>query len=210
MYSWAVLDLPTEETGHRWMLLRRNDSTHELAYYRCYAPELAPLPELVRVAGQRWRIEESFQAAKGQAGLDKLICHDRLPDVGGQRQPLAAISLAVHGDLTASPVHVLQPQRRELARPQSKPDQHRQDRQVAATYHRVLVSRGQQGSDLIGVQRLGQPGELPRGDRGHRGVQRCIDEPVDVQETQAATATRSASGTPTCHQPRGTAPARTR
>lgn len=30
-----------------------------------------PLASLVRVAGQRWRIEESFQTAKGQAGLDK-------------------------------------------------------------------------------------------------------------------------------------------
>jgi hypothetical protein len=29
-----------------------------------------PLPELVRVAGIRWSIEEGFQAAKGQVGLD--------------------------------------------------------------------------------------------------------------------------------------------
>ena len=30
-----------------------------------------PLGELVRVAGRRWTIEESFQAAKGLAGLDE-------------------------------------------------------------------------------------------------------------------------------------------
>ena len=30
-----------------------------------------PLPTLVRVAGQRWRVEESFQAAKGLTGLDQ-------------------------------------------------------------------------------------------------------------------------------------------
>ena len=53
------------------MLLRRNDSTGELAFYRCYAPQPVALAELVRVAGQRWTIEESFQAAKGQAGLDQ-------------------------------------------------------------------------------------------------------------------------------------------
>jgi hypothetical protein len=29
------------------------------------------MTELVRVAGQRWKVEESFQAAKGQAGLDE-------------------------------------------------------------------------------------------------------------------------------------------
>ncbi|MFF4415655.1 hypothetical protein ACFYY8_24250 [Streptosporangium sp. NPDC001559] len=29
-----------------------------------------PLPKLVCVAGMRWAVEESFQAAKGQVGLD--------------------------------------------------------------------------------------------------------------------------------------------
>jgi SRSO17 transposase len=71
MYSWAWLDIDDDEPGHRWMLLRRNDSTGELAYYRCYAAEPVALAELVRVAGQRWTVEESFQAAKGQAGLDQ-------------------------------------------------------------------------------------------------------------------------------------------
>lgn len=71
MYSWALLNIDADAPGHRWMLLRRNDSTGELAFYRCYAPEPVALAELVRVAGQRWTIEESFQAAKGQAGLDQ-------------------------------------------------------------------------------------------------------------------------------------------
>lgn len=39
--------------------------------YRCYAPEVVPLRELVRVAGRRWTVEESFQAGKGLAGLDE-------------------------------------------------------------------------------------------------------------------------------------------
>jgi SRSO17 transposase len=71
MYSWAYLELPATDAGHSWILWRRNDSTGELAYYRCYQTEPVPLDELVRVAGQRWTIEESFQAAKGQAGLDE-------------------------------------------------------------------------------------------------------------------------------------------
>ena len=53
------------------MLIRRNDATGELAYLRCYSPHPAPLRTLVRVAGQRWRIEDSFQAAKGLVGLDQ-------------------------------------------------------------------------------------------------------------------------------------------
>jgi len=39
---------------------------------RCRTKSDAPqLSQLVRVAGQRWRIEESFQAGKGLTGLDQ-------------------------------------------------------------------------------------------------------------------------------------------
>ena len=43
----------------------------EHAYYWFYAPTCkATLETLVRVAGQRWQIEQVFQAAKGECGLD--------------------------------------------------------------------------------------------------------------------------------------------
>ena len=43
----------------------------EHAYYRFYAPaQKAALESLARVAGQRWQIEQAFQAAKGECGLD--------------------------------------------------------------------------------------------------------------------------------------------
>jgi hypothetical protein len=51
--------------------VRRHIRTGELAFYRCYSPELVPLRELVRVAGRRWAVKESFQAGKGLAGLDE-------------------------------------------------------------------------------------------------------------------------------------------
>jgi hypothetical protein len=57
--------------GHEWIMVRRNDSTGELAYYRCWSPHQVPLTTLVRVADRRWTIEESFQTAKGQTGLDE-------------------------------------------------------------------------------------------------------------------------------------------
>lgn len=53
------------------MLIRRNNTTGELAYYRCYAPVPVPLATLVRIAGRRWNVEESFQASTGLAGLDQ-------------------------------------------------------------------------------------------------------------------------------------------
>ena len=55
---------------HRHLLIRRNLATRELAFYLCWSPTAVPLAELVRVAGTRWSVEESFQAAKGQVGLD--------------------------------------------------------------------------------------------------------------------------------------------
>ena len=74
LYWWAWIRLLPEDdtdTGVHHLLIRRNDATAELAYLRCYSPRPVPLRTLVSVAGQRWRIEESFQAAKGLVGLDQ-------------------------------------------------------------------------------------------------------------------------------------------
>lgn len=73
-YSWAWFRLlPEDDTDHgvHHLLIRRNDTTGEHAYLRCYSPRPVPLHTLVQVAGQRWRIEESFQAAKGLTSLDQ-------------------------------------------------------------------------------------------------------------------------------------------
>jgi SRSO17 transposase len=72
--SWAWFRLlPEDDTnaGAHHLLIRRNDATGDHAYLRCYSPKPVPLRTLVAVAGQRWRIEESFQAAKGLTGIDQ-------------------------------------------------------------------------------------------------------------------------------------------
>ena len=53
------------------MLARRSatDPT-DLAYYLAAAPAKTPLRELARIAGVRWAIEETFQTAKNEVGLD--------------------------------------------------------------------------------------------------------------------------------------------
>lgn len=77
LYSWAWIAIepeavPDEDArGEHHVLVRRNDKTGELAYHRCWTPAPVPIAALVRVAGQRWRIEESFQTAKGLVGLDQ-------------------------------------------------------------------------------------------------------------------------------------------
>jgi len=74
-WAWITLTPPPHahdaDTGCWWLLARRNQTTSELAFYRCYSPTIVPLRELVRVAGRRWTIEESFQTGKGLAGLDE-------------------------------------------------------------------------------------------------------------------------------------------
>jgi SRSO17 transposase len=42
-----------------------------LAFYLTVAPPGTTLADLVRVAGMRWTIEEGFEAAKGEVGLDQ-------------------------------------------------------------------------------------------------------------------------------------------
>ena len=80
IFDWAVASLPGDEDGappgwSRHLLVRRavmrnGKGEHELAYYLCCAPAGATDDELIRVAGSRWAIEECFQTAKTETGLD--------------------------------------------------------------------------------------------------------------------------------------------
>ena len=73
-YHWARVAIrPLENTGAgHWLLVRRSlTDPGDRAYYLCHGPADTPLRELVRVAGARWAIEESFQTAKGEVGLDQ-------------------------------------------------------------------------------------------------------------------------------------------
>ena len=74
LYHWSRVAIrPLENTGMGYWLLARRSLTDptDLAYYLCHGPAHTPLRELVRVAGARWAIEESFQTAKGEVGLDQ-------------------------------------------------------------------------------------------------------------------------------------------
>jgi SRSO17 transposase len=72
-YDWARIPIRISWApgrGH-WLLARRSISDPaEIAYYVCYGPRRASLADLAWIAGARWRIEECFQQAKNEAGLD--------------------------------------------------------------------------------------------------------------------------------------------
>lgn len=42
-----------------------------MAYFACGGPPATTLSDLVRVAGTRWSIEDLFELAKGDCGLDE-------------------------------------------------------------------------------------------------------------------------------------------
>jgi SRSO17 transposase len=73
-YDWARLPIrrPFGHDRRGWVLARRSISDPtEIAYYVCFGKPGTRLRELVRVAGARWAVEESFQTAKNEVGLDQ-------------------------------------------------------------------------------------------------------------------------------------------
>lgn len=71
-WCWASLADPVDPTWRRWLLVRRSLSEPaDLTAYVVFAPQPTTLEEVVRVAGSRWTVESSFEAAKGEVGLDQ-------------------------------------------------------------------------------------------------------------------------------------------
>jgi SRSO17 transposase len=74
-YAWAWLGTGSAEHS---LLVRRHLKTGELAFHYCYVPGGQPggKARLVRAAGLRWPVEESFEFGKDCFGLDQ--CQARL------------------------------------------------------------------------------------------------------------------------------------
>ena len=69
-YAWAWI--ATASPRHS-LLVRRHLKTGELAFHYCFVPDgqLASKARLIRAAGLRWPVEESFELGKGCFGLDQ-------------------------------------------------------------------------------------------------------------------------------------------
>lgn len=72
VYDWARVRARTVDGERlRWLVARRSlTDPSAIAYYIASAAREMPLAELARVAGARWAVEESFETAKGEVGLD--------------------------------------------------------------------------------------------------------------------------------------------
>ncbi len=76
LYDWALVPLAARSVAgfEQALLIRRPldapDDLEQLAYYLTFAPVGTLMETLVAVAGRRWTVEESLEAAKGEVGLD--------------------------------------------------------------------------------------------------------------------------------------------
>lgn len=80
LHDWAYLDLAdidideynTTLTGlwTRGLLIRRNITDGDLAFFSTWCPAGTDIKTLVKVEGRRWAIEDSFETAKNELGLD--------------------------------------------------------------------------------------------------------------------------------------------
>jgi SRSO17 transposase len=95
LYDWArvrLLRLQAPPWDH-WLLVRRSISDpKDMAFYVAFGPHTTELRELAAVAGLRWTIEECFQSAKGECGLDH--CEARSWHAWHRHMTLSMLALA--------------------------------------------------------------------------------------------------------------------
>lgn len=80
LHDWAYCELAdldaaeydTDRSGiwTRGLLIRRSIADGELAFFSTWCPAGTGIETLVRVEGHRWAIEDSFETAKNELGLD--------------------------------------------------------------------------------------------------------------------------------------------
>ena len=80
LHDWAYLELADLDVGEynstltgkwtRGLLIRRNIADGDLAFFSTWCPKNTPMKKLVLVEGHRWAIEDSFETAKNELGLD--------------------------------------------------------------------------------------------------------------------------------------------
>ena len=73
-YNWKKIEIESsgKEGFERCVLIRRSiDGSEETRAFICHYIEGTTEEELVKIAGTRWKIEQSFEESKGEVGLDE-------------------------------------------------------------------------------------------------------------------------------------------
>jgi len=100
LYDWAYLELADLDADEfnptlpgpwtRGLLVRRNRAAGECAYFTTWCPAGTGIETLVAVEGHRWAIEDSFETAKTELGLD----HNETRSWHGWHRHVSLVTLA--------------------------------------------------------------------------------------------------------------------
>ncbi|BCL78865.1 transposase [Ktedonobacteria bacterium brp13] len=77
LFDWAWVEIvgPQKQGWKRWLVVRRSltegAKPADLAYFLVFAPAATTLWEMVSAIGSRWTVEQCFEEAKGEVGLDE-------------------------------------------------------------------------------------------------------------------------------------------
>jgi SRSO17 transposase len=100
LHDWAYLELADLEAAEyddglsglwtRGLLVRRSIADGELAFFTTWCPAGTGIAMLVKVEGHRWAIEDAFETAKTELGLD----HDETRSWHGWHRHVSLVMLA--------------------------------------------------------------------------------------------------------------------
>ena len=101
LYDWAYLELADLEAAEydddrtglwtRGLLVRRTITDGELAFFSTWCPAGTGTARLVEVEGRRWAIEDGFETAKNELGLD----HNETRSWHGWHRHVSLVMLAL-------------------------------------------------------------------------------------------------------------------
>jgi SRSO17 transposase len=127
LHDWAYIELADLDAGEysaartgtwtRGMLVRRNIANGDMAFFSTWCPKGTPMKKLVTVEGHRWSIEDSFETAKNEFGLD----HNETRSFHGWHRHVSLVMLAF-AMMAAIRHHAnVAPLKKTLPRPPRKP-----------------------------------------------------------------------------------------
>jgi SRSO17 transposase len=101
LHDWAYVELADLEAGQyakalkgqiwtRGLLIRRKIADGDLAFFTTWARQGTTIEKLAEVEGHRWAIEDSFETAKNELGLD----HNETHSWHGWRRHVTLVMLA--------------------------------------------------------------------------------------------------------------------
>jgi SRSO17 transposase len=129
LHDWAYCELAdldaseygNEQTGTwtRGLLIRRNIADGDMAFFSTWCPAGTKIKTLVEVEGYRWAIEDSFETAKNELGLD----HNETRSWHGWHRHVSLVMLAfgmlaaIRHHANAQPADVPSPQKTKHRNP---------------------------------------------------------------------------------------------